>query len=396
MTAPDQPLTLLGGLTPTEFLRDYWQQRPLLVRGAFPGFISPIAPDELAGLSLEEEVESRLILEKDGPTPWHLEHGPFSEGRFEALPASHWTLLLQEANKHVPELALLQEPFTFIPNWRLDDVMVSYAAPEGTVGPHADNYDVFLIQAHGTRRWQINTTVPTADDLLPGLPLRILRDFRSEHEWVVEPGDLLYLPPGVAHHGVALEECMTISVGFRAPSEQELLAAWAAECVHAHDPEQFYSDPGLAMQAHPGALHPEALAKVRHLIRSLAGDDTAIDHWFARHISDLRPGHWLPEPEAPLDGPGFLAALAQHGEVWRSEYARHAYLDHDERRTLYVAGEAFPLSRELAPLADLYADRRVIDQTRLSPWFSYDGALDLWVALYNLGAVYFPMGDEEE
>ena len=166
---------LLGGLNPARFLADHWQKKPLLVKNALPGFTSPISPDELAGLACEEEVESRIVLECDGPQPWALESGPFDEDRFAHLPETHWTLLVKEGNRYLPELVTLLEQFNFIPNWRIDDIMVSYAPAHGSVGPHIDQYDVFLIQGLGQRRWQISTDPVADDNVIPGIDLRIMR-----------------------------------------------------------------------------------------------------------------------------------------------------------------------------------------------------------------------------
>lgn len=387
---PNLPLTLLGGLCPAEFLHRHWHKEPLLVRGALPGYRSPVAPDELAGLACEEEVESRLILEKDGARPWQLERGPFPEERFARLPPTHWTLLVQEINKHVPEFALLQDAFGFIPNWRLDDVMVSYAPPFGTVGPHADNYDVFLIQGLGRRRWQINRRPPGPEDLIPGLDLRIMRHFETEDEWVLEPGDMLYLPPGVAHWGVALEDCMTISVGFRAPTEQEVLAAWAADVVAGLDPERFYSDPELTPAAHPGLLSSEARAHIRALLRTLVADEAAMDRWFGRFITDVRPGHFVPEPERPVDAAGLRRLLKRHGELWRSEYCRWACYRDGEVVRLFVAGDEHTLPAAAEPALTLLAGTRRFDTGDIAALLERPGILELMVELYNGGCLYFP------
>lgn len=204
----DTPLQLLGGLTAAEFLRDYWQRKPLLVRQAIPDFESPLSADELAGLSLEESVESRIVLEH-GKTPWEMRRGPFQEEDYQHLPEQDWTLLVQAVDQFVPEVAQLLEQFRFLPSWRIDDVMISYAAPGGGVGPHFDNYDVFLLQGHGRRRWKVGQMCSSDSPLREHADLRILADFEQSDEWVLEPGDMLYLPPRLAHYGIAEDECMT-------------------------------------------------------------------------------------------------------------------------------------------------------------------------------------------
>jgi 50S ribosomal protein L16 3-hydroxylase len=378
----------LNGITTEAFLRDYWQKKPLCLRNALPGFSCPITAEELAGLACESEVESRLIQEH-GETPWQVRNGPFSEEDFLALPDSHWTVLVQEINKHVPEFALLQERFNFISNWRLDDVMVSYAPDQGTVGPHADNYDVFLIQGPGRRRWQLSYQDAGPEHLLPDLPLRILRDFQPEEEYILEEGDLLYLPPGVVHHGVALGDCITLSVGFRAPARLELLGGYLADALAQMDPEAFYADPDLQPQTNPGLLSLDAREKVRAIIRSLPLDDNGIDRWFGSFTTDVRPGHYLPEPEQALSTTELLASLQQQGQLWRSEYARFAYIDGVPTR-LYVAGEEFELDSDLAFAAPILCGQRVYSLSELEPHLGNSGFVALLRELYNLGALYFP------
>ncbi len=380
----------LNGITTEAFLRDYWQKKPLLIRHALPDFVCPITPEELAGLACEPEAESRLIQEH-GETPWQVRHGPFVEEDFLALPDSHWTVLVQEINKHIPEFALLQERFSFLPNWRLDDVMVSFAPDQGTVGPHADNYDVFLIQGPGQRRWQLSYQEAGPEQLIPGLPLRILKDFRPEEEYLLEEGDMLYLPPGVVHHGVAVGDCITISVGFRAPAKVELLSGYVADALSQMDTEAFYEDPDLVLQTNPGEITEHALKKVRAIIRALPNDDESIDRWFASFTTDVRPGHYLPEPEETLSTKQLLNELQRQGELWRSEYARYSYINRGAGETqLYVAGEEITLGAHLDFAAPLLCGQRVYTLDQLSAHIENKDFADLLRELYNLGAVYFP------
>lgn len=380
----------LGDITVETFLQDYWQKKPLLIKNALPDFDCPVTPEELGGLACEEEVESRLIQEH-GETPWQVRNGPFTEEDFLALPDSHWTVLVQEINKHVPELALLQERFNFIPNWRLDDVMVSFAPDQGTVGPHADNYDVFLIQGPGQRRWQLSRQDTGPEQLIPGLPLRILKDFQPEEEYVLDEGDMLYLPPGIVHHGVALGDCITISVGFRAPAQVELLSGYVADALARMDPEAFYEDPDLQPQENPGQLTTQARERIRQIIRSLPQDDESIDRWFGSFTTDVRPGHYLPEPEDELDSEALRQALQDRGELWRSEYARFAYIDDNPAQTrLYVAGEEFTLGRHLLFAAPLLCGQRVYTYPELAQHLDEPDFLSLLTELYRLGAIYFP------
>jgi 50S ribosomal protein L16 3-hydroxylase len=385
----------LGDLSIGQFLADYWQQKPLLIRNALPDFECPVTPEELAGLAMEEEVESRLIQENvdntDGAAPWSLQCGPFTEEVFTSLPDTHWTVLVQEINKHIPEFALLQERFAFLPNWRLDDVMVSFAPEHGTVGPHADNYDVFLIQGPGTRRWQLSYQASGPEQLIPGLPVRILADFKPEEEYVLEEGDILYLPPGVVHHGVALEDCITISVGYRAPAIAELAAAWCADAVSRIDTELFFRDPAMEPRAQPGLITPHELTRIRDELRqALLRDDDEVARWFASFTTDVKPGHYLPEPQTELTTAQLLDGLNRVGELWRSEYARFAFIEQQGHTLLYVAGEEIPLHAGLAFAAPLLSGQRRFELATLIPHLASDGFAGLLTALYNLGALYFP------
>jgi len=377
-------LTLLGNRSPEEFLAHYWQKRPLLIRNALPGFISPISPDELAGLSCEPEVESRLVLERGGPRPWSVEYGPIAESRFAHLPETHWTLLVQECNRYVPELAELRDRFSFIPHWRVDDVMASYAPAQGSVGPHTDQYDVFLIQALGTRRWQISTAPVAEDNFLPDTELCIMRDFAPNQEWILQPGDMLYLPPGVAHYGVALEDCITLSVGFRAPSHAELLSSFAEHRAAQLNPAQRYADPDLKPPAHPGEIAPSALAQVQNILQHSLQDETAIARWFGKYITEAK-NDTQREENTPLDENGFLRAFAEHCLLQRSEAARFAFIGSD----LFVDGQHYPLSRELVFAAPLLCDQRQWHYAALKEKLQQPAFTSLLTALYNHGYVRF-------
>jgi 50S ribosomal protein L16 3-hydroxylase len=252
---------LLGGLSPRTFLARHWQKRFLFVPGALAGFRDPLTPEQLFELACEPDVESRLVLVRGGRRPYERADGPLSRARMRRLPRRDWTLLVQGVDGRVPAVARLLRRFSFIPRWRIDDVMVSFAVPGGTVGPHVDNYDVFLIQGRGRRRWQVQRRPQRG--LRRGLDLQVLRRFEPDAERVLSAGDMLYVPPGVAHYGVALEDCLTYSVGFRAPSHRALVAL-AAERLIASIPEhRLYTDPDLL----PNAPDSRALAKMQRIVR---------------------------------------------------------------------------------------------------------------------------------
>ncbi|MEJ2061079.1 MAG: cupin domain-containing protein [Gammaproteobacteria bacterium] len=260
---PAVPVQLLGGLSPRDFLTQHWQREPLLVRSAWPGIEQlDLSPDELAGLACEEEIHSRIVLEQGEKGPWELRTGPFLESDFATLPETRWTLLVSDVEKHVPELRVLIEPFRFIPDWRIDDLMISYAPVGGSVGPHTDQYDVFLLQLAGRRRWQIARD-GDSDDTLPGTELSILRHFNAEQEWVLGPGDMLYLPPGVAHHGVSEDDdCLTASIGFRAPSQQELISGWLETLMDDPALARRFGDAGRPPADEPGEIDAQSLDRM--------------------------------------------------------------------------------------------------------------------------------------
>jgi 50S ribosomal protein L16 3-hydroxylase len=344
---------LLGGLDPAEFLRDYWQHRPLLVRQAMPDLTSPLSPDELAGLALESEIPSRLVLEH-GDTPWEVRYGPFTEQDFAELPPTHWSLLVTDLEKFVPELRDLVEPFRFVPDWRIDDLMISYAPPQGSVGPHTDAYDVFLLQLHGHRRWQIDTRPVSADNRLPDTPLSIMREFEAEQEWLLAPGDMLYLPPNVAHYGVAQDDCMTASIGFRAPSQKDLLSAWLDDRVAALDPERRYVDPELSPQGNPGEINRQARSGAIALLReALAVDDDALAHWFGCYVTEPRVDLACLYPAArEWTSADLRRHLWEGTELLRNPAARMAWFRDDRQLRCFADGEARNLPPAAQPLVE--------------------------------------------
>lgn len=251
---PNLPLTHLGNLPVAQFMRRYWQRRPLVVRNALADFSAPLDRGSLFALAARDDVESRLVTAFDG---WRLAHGPIAPRRIPPLRKPNWTLLVQGAEQHDDRAAQLLARFRFISDARLDDLMVSYASDGGGVGPHIDAYDVFLLQAQGRRRWRVGKA--DAGDLLPDAPLKILRRFRHDHEWVLEAGDILYLPPGIGHEGTAIGgDCITCSIGFRSPAWQELVEPWLDTLAGRPARAGRYTDPGVAPTRHPGRL-PGAL-----------------------------------------------------------------------------------------------------------------------------------------
>ena len=272
---------VLGDITADQFLQKYWQKKPLLIRNAVENFIPPIGPDELAGLSLEEAVESRLVIGDD----WCVEHGPFDERRFARLGNHNWTLLVQNVDLWVPEVAALLDHFSFLPRWRIDDIMVSFAADGGSVGPHFDNYDVFLLQGEGQRQWSVGEPCNKDSPLIAHTDLRILADPEFNLQWTLNPGDMLYLPPRYSHHGVALGPCTTFSIGFRAPSIAELLDDLTTELFSQHNLLDHLKDPPLTPEMASQPISPAYLDQIRALINHSLSDDQLLMNWFAQFMT---------------------------------------------------------------------------------------------------------------
>jgi 50S ribosomal protein L16 3-hydroxylase len=333
------------GMPATDFLRDYWQKRPLLVRGAFADLKAPLTPEDLAGLACEPGSLSRLVLHDRRKDSYALETGPFAEERFASLPERDWTLLVQDVDKWDADVRALRDRFDFLPRWRIDDVMVSYAVSGGSVGPHVDQYDVFLLQGLGHRRWQVDSRPDAPQAFREGAALRLLKTFEPDHEWLLEPGDMLYLPPGLGHHGVAEDACMTLSVGMRAPSVSELIHDLADEASAGLGEEQRLVDPDLARPRDSAEIDADALARVRAALAPLlAKDDAALMQWFGRFITAYRnAGDPQPGPKVP-DRAKLESELANGAQLHWHPFSRVAFARASRGATLFVHGEHHPCS----------------------------------------------------
>ena len=380
---------MLGGRTPEQFLREYWQKQPLLIRNALPGIESLLEPDEVAGLALEEEIESRLIVERS-PVDWELRHGPFTEKTFKNLPKTHWTLLVQALDQYVPSVSDLAGMFEFIPSWRIDDVMVSYAPEGGSVGPHYDYYDVFLIQAHGQRRWQLGQMCDDSTPLLPNLPIRIVKDFEVEQEWVLNPGDMLYLPPGLAHYGVAMGECMTLSVGFRAPSEQDILL----DFVHAHlqqvQQDKRYSDPDLQVQSNSGWISPDAVERMAEIMRRAVSDPAKISVWMASYLSQTKYEREPEPPESDYAEDDVAELLMGNQSIRREESTRMLYTGEAHRpEHFFINGAEVEIPPLTHSLVMYLCKQRFYRPATLEMFCQTPECLRLVTQLLNQGILYF-------
>jgi 50S ribosomal protein L16 3-hydroxylase len=342
----EQPVALLGGLTPSQFMKRHWQKKPLLVRNAIPNFVPCVGRSELVALASQEGVESRLIVDSD--KGWKMKHGPLTKRSLPPFSQKKWTFLVQGVDLHHDGVHTLMQQFRFVPDARLDDLMISYATDGGGVGPHFDSYDVFLLQAHGQRRWRIGRNRDLS--LQPGVPLKILQNFEAEEEFVLNPGDMLYLPPKYAHDGVAEGECMTWSIGFRAPQQgelaRELLLGLADEAFDGVG-EALYRDPKQAAVSSPAAIPPSLGDFARQVV------DKALKN---PHLLDSLLGEYLTEPKSNV---WFDGSTGETDLSAGARLDRRTKMMYDERH-VFINGESFQVGgRDAACLRQL-ADDRVI------------------------------------
>ena len=368
----------LQNFDPQWFLDQVWQRKALLLKAALPDYECPLDGNDLAGLACEDGVDSRIILEKDGG--WELRNGPFTEEDFSALPASNWTLLVQSVDHYLPELSELLAQFRFIPRWRTEDIMVSYACDGGNVGPHFDQYDVFLVQGSGRRRWKIGAHCSADTTISNHSGLRLLQDFTAEEEYLLEAGDVLYVPPGVAHWGVAEgDDCITMSVGFRAPSEAALVSDFGDDIASFLDESIRYQDPQLDAKAHPAEISADVRQHVKSLIMRHIDNDAHLARWFGEMMTRI------PDQESMIDDSlspeAFLLELAEGAVLQLRLGTRLAFDDN----YLFADGLSFPYPPEqrddVKSLCEIESGITIDTAHRLSP--------DMIYALFCNGTLCF-------
>lgn len=386
------PQAHLNGLTAQAFLDQYWQKKPLLIRNAFTEFhdpaFNPLSPDELAGLALEKDINSRIILGSHPDNDWKVEYGPFNADRFAELPSSHWSLLVSDIEKYLPDFQQFVDYFRFIPDWRIDDLMVSYAPKGGSVGKHTDEYDVFLLQTHGQRRWKIEEQRTTAA-LIDGLEIKVLNHFEPTQDWVLNPGDMLYLPPGIAHYGVAENDCMTWSFGFRAPSWQFLLQDLSDTVAEKLDESERYSDARQKLQSNPAEINADSLKTVRQRLSALLQlDDAAFADWFGTAVSQQACEFAIQEQDT-CDAVMLTQELHAGRTLVLSPYVRLSFVraqsEDKHYYRVYLHGEATQLS---SPLVELLCEQRCLaldetvdlsQETELLEWLSDGFSKGYWL-----------------
>lgn len=391
-------MQLLGGLTHTEFLEEYWQKKPLLIRQAWPNFEPLLSKEELAGLSLEQDIESRLLIEeqaldsyqKGQQPPWQLKQGPFDEQTYQNLPDSHWTLLIQALDHWLPEARNVMEQFNFIPNWRVDDLMVSYAVDGGSVGAHYDQYDVFLLQAEGLREWRIGQMCDENSAIVEGLPVKLLREFEETQRWTLEPGDMLYLPPALAHYGIARGECMTYSIGFRAPSLSELAQSLLDEIIINHNDAKRYRDVAFSALDKPGKITPDALKPIQNMLEALIKDEQALANSLGKLMSEAKYPEFKAEPLENEEVEHLIEQLSDEpqGVCYKNEHTRFAYYTKAEQVDFFVQGQSQAYGIESLAMIEYLANHNQYENAVLSEFIAQKQNAHLLAELIKQQHIY--------
>lgn len=372
-----------------QFLSEYWQKKPLLIPQAFTSFTPQIDADELAGLALEEDVESKIVLEYPDQNPaWHVKHGPFKAKDFKHLPKTHWTLLVQGVDRFVPEINHLLNAFDFLPQWRVDDVMISYACKHGSVGPHYDNYDVFLFQASGQRRWRLTTKACHQENTIPDLHLRIMAEFEVEEDMILSAGDMLYLPPHVGHHGVSLSDhCIGYSFGYRSYKTQELFESLCDYLAENKLARQLYQDPNWNELSNTAEIPKSAYRQAKAAMQNLLDDEQLLQQWFSRFATQLdeqAASLILPPMSAQEAGTEakFIEKLKQATKITRDLNCRIAYHIYGHDLHLFINGYPFDYCEASSECVQLIACHRIISKEHISRFLeqseNYTFLFDLW------------------
>ena len=344
--------TPLGDIAVDCFLHDYWQKKPLLIRNAFPNFKNPVSLKQLINLAHDAEVESRLVSQKNNH--WKLRRGPFTANDFRNLPKTHWTLLVQGLNQQLQQAQDLLLEFNFLPYSRLDDVMASFATIGGGVGPHFDSYDVFLLQGLGKRRWEISKQKDKT--LLPNTPLKLLRNFAAEQKWVLTPGDMLYLPPGYAHHGVALEDCVTYSIGFRAPTYQELATEFLNYLQDQITLVGIYKDGRLKQQKHPAQISVATVFQIEKILGQVRWNKSKVQDFLGIFLTEPKPATFFKPPVKVLAKTLFFNKANTMG-IRLALKSKMLF----SKGMFYINGERSVFSKRAQATLKLLADKRCID-----------------------------------
>lgn len=371
---------------PEEFLREHWQQKPVLLPGLISNFEDPITPQELAGLACEESVESRLVSEPESDH-WQLRHSPFLESDFTGLPDSHWTLLVQAVDQWVEGVSALKSAFDFIPSWRIDDVMVSYATAQGGVGPHFDYYDVFLLQGSGQRRWQVGQHCVSDVALQDNSELGILQSFTRQEEFLLNPGDALYIPPQTAHWGIAESNSLCYSIGFRAPSMAEMVEGFSDFLIAAQDPGNRYRDSKLQIPSRPAEIEAELLEDSFQELMAGFANKSKFRHWFGCYVTQAKYPELVLAPESQLDAGEFKRLLGTGLTLKHNPCSRFAFMQKDSSVLLFVDGSMTEFTQEHIKVISQLCEATALNNELIKELVTSPNGRELLIRLINQGSL---------
>ena len=384
----------LNNFDVSNFLQHYWQQKPLVIRNAFPNFENPLSPDDLAGLSCEDSVESRIISLSNNQ--YHSAQGPFDEQHYQKLGENDWTLLVQAVDHFVSEVADLIDYFRFIPNWRIDDVMVSYASKGGNCGPHFDNYDVFLIQGLGSRHWKVGPKYSAENSTNNKHSLRLIDNFTSDIEWELNPGDILYLPPLFGHWGIATSaDCMTYSIGFRAPSHAEILSDFCDDKIENLNEELRYSDPQRLAQNNPGEISSETIDTIQQILMQQITDKESLADWFGRFITHPKYTNKDDCDDQAIGLDEIVEQLSTGDKVYRDSSARFSFSNYNDKFLLFINGESLLCVNEAIDLAKLICCYPHYSSDEIKPYLSHDSCQPIVELLFSRRFLYLMEIEDE-
>lgn len=350
-----EPLTVLGGITAEQFLAEYWQKKPLLVRNGLPEIVGLLQPQDVQELALEEHASARLIRQKDkNPNEWHVKSSPLTKGDFQKLPKL-WSILVQAVDHYSFDLSELWKKFPFIPQWRRDDIMVSYAPKGGSVGKHFDFYDVFLVQGHGHRRWQLGQMCDVNTAFVPNQPLKLLPEIDVQFDEVLAPGDLLYVPPGIAHYGVAEDDCLTFSFGFRMPNVAGMMERISDQFSANILFQNPVVDIARKQMSQIGEINSTELSYLKDLVLAQLQDSTALDAAIMSYMSEPKYPDNIPEPDE-IEADDLQEILHEGYEVLLEPASRLLYTESDGVLSFWGNSEALCIAETFAPKLKAIAD----------------------------------------
>lgn len=376
-----------GDLTPEKFLNEYWQKKPLLIKNAFRDFTDPITPDELAGLAMEEGLESRIISHKN-KSNWQVQHGPFES--FDQFGEQNWTLLMQAVNNFSKETHALLSHFNFVPSWRIDDVMVSYSTPNGGVGAHLDQYDVFIIQGAGKRRWQVGLPDPTLTELIPHQDLKQISPFEPYIDEITEAGDLLYIPPNHPHNGISIENSMNFSIGFQAPNSQELWSTFTDKLIDQNRGEQRFNDKDRKLAADPALLSQEDIGSLKNFMLSQLEDENFFSEFIGNYLTQCHHPLEILVPVTPFTTDDIKQLIDEGDVVFYKVSGIKSLFVNQPNNALHFNGESFDLDTDTdsETVASLLANEQCLTVKEFKSFSVCLKKLTLLTNLLNKGYWY--------